>query len=59
MFPTVLISLSAVASTAGALLAVQETETSQYNNSVRSGCPEWDQLPIVYNKKFIGGCGVG
>merc|ERR1711872_223864 len=29
-------------------------EPSPRNGSTRSGCPEWDELPRVYDKKFIG-----
>merc|ERR1719348_2081917 len=28
-------------------------EASPRNGSTRSGCPEWDELPRVWNKKFI------
>merc|ERR1719348_564550 len=35
------------------LLEAATEEASPRNGSTRSGCPEWDELPRVRNKKFI------
>jgi len=36
------------------LLEAATEEASPRNASTRSGCPEWDELPRVRDKKFIG-----
>jgi len=35
-------------------LEAEREELRPYNGSSRSGCPEWDELPRVYDSKFIG-----
>jgi len=37
-----------------ALLEAEAEEFPSHNGSARSGCPEWDELPRVWNSKFIG-----
>merc|ERR1711872_263322 len=37
----------------GGLLERATEEPSPRNGSTRSGCPEWDELPKVWDKKFI------
>merc|ERR1719334_1331691 len=36
-----------------ALLEAEAEEFPPHNGSARSGCPEWDELPRVWNSKFI------
>jgi len=43
-------------SSAGSLKGLLDAEPEQFpphNGSVRTGCPDWDELPRVFNSKFI------
>merc|ERR1712142_9761 len=37
-----------------ALLEIETEELRSHNGSARSGCPDWDELPKVWNSKFLG-----